>query len=232
MSTVGCSRVRLSTETKRRLWSESGGYCQNPSCARFLFTDESDVDFAEMAHIIPASIGGPRDIPALELSEQERAHHSNVVVLCSTCHTIADKDPESYPAELMAQWKNRHRDILQRTLGTPSYSRREDARQHIAPLLAANRLIHVRYGPKPGEFSDTTAEQWHRHLHATVLPNNRTILRILEKNRNLLRVDEQDTLDLFALHVRELEYRHLLNDWAAGSARFPNNLNSILDDDQ
>jgi hypothetical protein len=132
----------------------------------------------------------------------------------------------------MRQWKQRHRDLLERALGTPTYSGRAQARRHIAPLLAANRLIHVRYAPRPGEFSDAAAEQWHRHLRATILPNNRIILRVLERNRHLLTADELDTVDMFALHVRELEYRHLLNDWTAGSTRFPDRLSSILDLEQ
>ncbi len=229
MDSVKCARIRLVTETKRRLWSESGGYCQNPSCTRYLFADGSEVDFAEMAHIIPASANGPRDVSVTDVPKEERAHHSNIVVLCAICHTVADKDPGTHPAELMHQWKERHRYLLERTLGTPSYSTRPEARKRVTPLLAANRLIYDRYGPKSGEFSDATASRWHRHVRGTILPNNREILRVLEMNRDLLRTDEADTINLFALHVRELEHRHLLNDWTAGSTRFPDELTSILD---
>ncbi len=54
---IRCDRLRLSTETKRRLWAESGGYCQRPECPNYLFSDESGVDFAEMAHIVAATTG-------------------------------------------------------------------------------------------------------------------------------------------------------------------------------
>ena len=124
MSARTCSRVALSNEDERRLWSESGGYCQNRACGRYLFADGSAVDFAEMAHIIPASTGGPRDVPAEEFPASERAQHDNIVVLCATCHTIVDKDPASYPARLMREWKEPHRDALERAFGTPTYSSR------------------------------------------------------------------------------------------------------------
>jgi hypothetical protein len=231
MSARTCSRVALSSEDKRRLWSESGGYCQNPSCGRYLFAEGSDVNFAEMAHIIPASTGGPRDVPVEELPARERARHENIVVLCATCHTIVDKDPTSYHAGLMREWKQRHQDALERAFGTPTYASRPEARARIVPLLGTNRLVHRNYGPTPGEFSDTTSAQWRRHVRTTILPNNREIVRVLEVNRHLLTPDELDTLEEFALHVRELEYRHLLNDWTAGSSRFPEGVSSILKDE-
>jgi hypothetical protein len=226
-----CQRVSLTTDTKRRLWSESGGYCQNPSCAKPLFVDDSDTDFAEMAHIIPASAGGPRDVPMSNISPLERAHHRNIVVLCANCHTIVDKDPQRHPADLMTQWKERHQHLLEQAIGTPAYSSRRDTRASIAPLLAANKLIHQRYGPQAGEFSDSTAQQWTRHVRTTILPNSRAILRTLEKNRHLLSADEINTLDKFALHLLELEHRHLLGDWTAGSIRFPSAIECILEDD-
>jgi hypothetical protein len=224
-----CGRVALSTESKRRLWSESGGYCQNPSCSNQLFVEGSNVDFAEMAHIISASTKGPRDVPVDHVSEQERAHPDNIVVLCANCHRVVDKDPESHPAELMREWKRRHKDLLEQALGTPRYSDRRQASQHIAPLLEESGQIHRRYAPRPGTFSEAAAEHWRRHLITTIIPNNRVILRVLNSNRHLLTRNEGHTVAMFALHARELEHRHLLNDWTAESSRFPERLNSILD---
>jgi hypothetical protein len=229
VSSDRCGRVALTTETKRRLWSESAGYCLNPSCAQYLFADGSDADFAEMAHIIPASTGGPRDIPTSELSGMDRAHHSNIAVLCANCHTIVDKDPGAYPSGLMIEWKRRHQVLFEQVLGAPIYASRSAALDRIAPLLAANRLIYERYGPKNDEFSESKVEQWRRHVRDTIVPNNRTILRVLENNKALLLGDEAETVSLFQLHVREFEYRHILNDWTAGSSRFPEGMKSILD---
>jgi hypothetical protein len=226
-----CERLPLSDATKRRLWSESGGYCANPECEVFLFDTDADIDFAEMAHIIAASSGGPRDVDVSQLSEEERAHHGNVVVLCASCHTKVDKAPDTYPIELLKQWKVRHEDMLQRVFGTPEFSTREEARAYVAPLLEENRVIFAQYGPIRGEFSESRAGQWRRHVIATIVPNNAAIGRVLKQNRSLLGPQERGVADLFAIHALEFAARHLLNDWTAGSTRFPEGMETIFEGD-
>lgn len=223
-----CRRLRLSTSTKRRLWSESGGYCQNPSCRCQLFTGESDADFAEMAHIIPASIGGPRDVPTTSMPLDQRAHHSNIVVLCANCHTVADKEPAAHPETLMRVWKNQHAALIAEALGTPTFTGRDQARRYIERPLAENRAIHENYAPAQGEFSDARANRWHNHVVRTIIPNNALIRRALTAHSHLLDDVEKRTVDRFVLHSSELEHRHLLNDWTAGASRFPDGLHTIL----
>ncbi|WP_369134240.1 HNH endonuclease signature motif containing protein [Modestobacter sp. I12A-02662] len=226
-----CERLALSTETKRRLWSESGGYCQNPQCTtKQLFAAGTDIDFAEMAHIIPASTGGPRDESAPDMTPQQRAHHSNVAVLCANCHTIVDKDPASYPADLVRGWKERHARALEVALGAPEFATRAEARDYVAPKLDENRMIFTHYGPLREAVTEEGAAQWRRHVVATVIPNNANVQLALKRNRALLTPDEQATADLFSLHVFEFEARHLLDDFTAGSTRFPVAMDTILKD--
>jgi hypothetical protein len=224
-----CERLPLTDATKRRLWGESGGYCVNPGCEAVLFDENAEVDFAEMAHIIAASSGGPRDVDVSQLSRKERAHHTNVIVLCANCHTKIDKAPDTYPIELLKQWKTRHEDALQRVFGTPEFSTREAGRAFVAPLLEENRAIFAQYGPIPGEFSEARAGQWRRHLVATIVPNNSAIGRVLKQNRSLLGPQERRIADLFAIHALEFAARHLLNDWTAGSTRFPEGMDTIFE---
>lgn len=226
-----CERLPLTDATKRRLWSESGGYCMNPGCEAFLFDEDTDVDFAEMAHIIAASSGGPRDVDVPQLSGEQRAHYSNVVVLCANCHTKVDKAPDNYPIELLKQWKRRHEDTLQRVFGTPQFTTREEGRAFVAPLLEENRAIFDQYGPIPDEFSEARAHQWRRHVVATIVPNNTAIGRALKQNRSLLGPRERRISDLFAIHALEFAARHLLNDWTAGSTRFPDGMETIFEGD-
>lgn len=205
-----CQRLTLSAHTKRMLWSESGGYCQRPQCAEFLFADDGDVDFAEMAHIVAATTGGPRDVPVIHLSDEERAHHSNIAVLCANCHTVVDKDPDDHPIVLMRQWKTRHQDKLRQAFGTPEFESRAQARAHVEPLLAQNRAVFDTYGPRQDDFSEERAALWRRHAVQTVVPNNAAVLRAVRQNRGLLSPAERDAADLFAIHVGELEARHVL----------------------
>ena len=203
-----CERIRLSASTKRRLWSECGGYCQNPECAEFLFVDD-DVDFAEMAHIVAASSGGSRDVSKSELTEAQRAHHTNVAVLCSRCHTVVDKSPGRYPIEKLKDWKRRHQAKLETALGTPSYATRLEARVHVRRLLDQNATIFRAYGPVSETSDEDRAELWRHHAVKVIIPNNAEIVRVLRGNRNLLSTEEEVTADRFELHASELAARHI-----------------------
>jgi hypothetical protein len=226
-----CERLPLLTLTKSRLWSESGGHCQNPACANFLFVGDTGVNFAEMAHIVAATSGGPRDLGADELSEEMRAHHTNVAVLCANCHAVVDKDPDSYPITKMHEWKARHQQRLKLAFGTPEFESRRQARDYVEPLLARNHTIFRLYGPREDDFSEERAAQWQRHAVQTVAPNNAAILRVLTQNRGLLRLDERATAELFAIHVAAFEARHILGDWSAGSLKFPGGMDAIFEGD-
>ncbi|SDP61693.1 hypothetical protein SAMN04489867_3154 [Pedococcus dokdonensis] len=223
-----CRRVPLSTATKRRLWSESGGYCQSPACSDFLFADDADVDFAQMAHIVGASTEGPRGKSSL--TKVQRAHHSNVTVLCPKCHILVDSTPQNYPIELLHSWKARHQDLLAQAFGTPQFADRGAARRYIEPLLAQNGAIFVTYGPVEGNMSDERAALWRKHARQTIVPNNQRITRALTRNRDLLTAHERATADIFGLHVAEFDARHVLGDWTAGTQRFPEGMNSIMED--
>jgi hypothetical protein len=224
-----CVRLSLTEATKRRLWSESGGYCSNPQCAAVLFDEAAGVDFAEMAHIIAATSGGPRDADSVQFSERDRAHHSNVIVLCANCHKKIDKAPDAYPAELLRDWKKQHEETLQRVFGTPQFPTREAARAFVAPLLEGNRAIFDQYGPVPDQFSEARAAQWRRHVIATIVPNNAAVGRVLKHNRALLGPRERRVADIFDMHAREFAARHLLGDWTPGSTRFPEDMNTIFE---
>lgn len=92
-------RKHISAETKLRLFSAAAGHCQRPECLQPLFPAEmgGDKHIAEMAHVIPHGETGPRyeERPA---GEFEADAFENLVLLCPTCHTIIDKDPDGYPS--------------------------------------------------------------------------------------------------------------------------------------
>ena len=60
-------RVNPATNTKLRLFADSGGYCQNPNCLEPLFKDIADetIHIAEIAHVISAGNAGPRARPQM-----------------------------------------------------------------------------------------------------------------------------------------------------------------------
>lgn len=226
-----CGRVSLSIGTKRRLWSESAGYCQNPACAEYLFAADGEADFGEMAHIVAATTGGPRDVPTTEFSDRMRADHSNIALLCANCHTIVDKAPDNYPADMMIVWKARSQDKGLQVFGTPEYKTRSEARDYVEALLSENRTIFNRYGPLPDEFSEERAAQWRRHAVQTIVPNNAAIRRFLKLNRRLLSPDERAVADEFSMHSMEFEARHVLGEWGGMTQRFPVGMDSLFGGD-
>jgi hypothetical protein len=222
------NRVKLSQAAKDWLWSESGGHCQNPACRADLHGFVKRTHIGELAHIIPVSMKGPRADEEPELTDGERALPENVVVLCPTCHTVVDKVPEEYPATVLRIWKRRSQEARAVAHGTPLFTSRSEAREFVENLLGANRAVFDLYGPLDEMFDDTRAEQWRRHVNNTIIPNNRTLLRVLQANRELLTSPEKATAHVFAVHVQELEERHLEGNWTAGSTTFPNAMESIL----
>lgn len=223
-------RVSLSSYARRRLWSESAGFCHNPACQNYLFADEAETDFAEMAHVIPASPGGPRDVPVDQVSLTDRADHQNIVVLCANCHTMVDKTPDKHPADMMFAWKKHHVDQIQAIFGAPRFASRAEARQHIEPLMEANHTVHTRYGPTGDPYVTGNPELWQVHARSTIIPNNRKIQGILKANRHLLTQSEKRTAALFDLHVEQFENRHVLGDWTAGTERYPAAMQTMLED--
>jgi len=231
VATGAACRVSPDVHSRRRLWGDSGGYCGNPACRAYLFPDDLDVDFGELAHVIPASLEGPRGVPFQELGAVERAHHSNLILLCANCHTTIDKAPASYPTEELHAWKARRIDEIRASVATPTFTTRVDARAHISAELVANRTIHTRYGPTGDPYRDGNPVLWLRFTRSTIVPNNRKILQTLRVNRHLLASEERETLALFQLHVQQFEDRHILGDFTTGTERFPVAMESILLDE-
>jgi hypothetical protein len=92
------SRKSITTNIIRKLWAQCGGFCQNPSCNKYLFAGVEDdvVSVANVAHIIGHGTNGPR-------SEHELANYidkdgiANLIMLClesvdRKCFSILQKD--------------------------------------------------------------------------------------------------------------------------------------------
>ncbi|MCV7229087.1 HNH endonuclease [Mycolicibacterium komossense] len=223
-------RLHLATWVRDRLWSESGGHCQNPECRVDLLSFVKRKHVGELAHIIPASDDGPRAEDGRALTDAERALPENILLLCPTCHVVIDKTPGEYPPPVIHGWKLLSQEARAIAHGTPVFTSRSKARSAIEPLLSANKEIFNQYGPKIDVFDDDRADQWRKQVKATLLPNSKKLLRLLAANRRLLTTDESDTVHIFTLHIQQLQDRHLKGDWMPGSVRFPLAMASIFED--
>lgn len=220
-------RASFTTHTKRMLWAESGGYCMNPDCLRYLFDKDDQTDFAELAHIIPAVSSGPRAEFDRSMTRENRSDSSNIVLLCANCHTLIDKASSTYPPALLHRWKSEHRAKMEQAFAIEKYTDRESARRAIEPLLRSNELLFNCYGPSDTS-TETTAMRWHVSAVQKIIPDNSKISKILLKNEHLLRSDEIETFHKFELHREQFEARHLWDDWRPGTLRYPHSMNEIL----
>ncbi|WP_157439171.1 hypothetical protein [Agreia sp. Leaf244] len=189
------------------------------------------VHFGEIAHVIAASAEGPRG--DTRASPEELGAWSNLVLLCANCHTTIDRAPEDFDEQLLVQWKTSHVSKIETALGISAFSNRGTARVAIEVLQAENRTIHARRGPDNDYRFDPESEYaslWKQDVVNVIIPNHRTILRYLDANRSLLNAEEKSVVEVYRIHVRDLERRHVHGDQGFISERYPAEMDSVYAD--
>ncbi len=225
--------MTISSKTKRMLLARSGGYCQNPRCNIDLypyFKDGSITNIEELAHIIAKKEGGARGDEPLPLDQ--RNEYNNIILLCPTCHTIIDKNPDKYPSEVLKTWKREHEEKIKSNFHVPKYKNRSELRLEIQKLLAENNEIFRQYGPhsdfaKSSDQSEAS-KMWEIRSIETIIPNNRKIYELLNKNYYLLSDKERMIFFKFREHKEGFEYNKLSGDKNSTVPLFPNEINEIL----
>lgn len=106
---------RKSVPTYKRflLWGKAAGRCQFKGCNRLVGEHGVTFDFgnfAEIAHIIGSSKGGPR---GNENSEELQTEESNLMLLCEDCHKLIDRDTSIFTLALLRQWKVDHEERVE-----------------------------------------------------------------------------------------------------------------------
>jgi hypothetical protein len=180
-----------------------------------------------MAHIFAASDDGPR--PNAKLSEAERGAYENLILLCAVCHTTIDKAPSDYPDTMIRQWKRDRADHLTALFGSARLTSRAEVRAAIEPLMTANKVTLDTYGPGSDAQFDPESdapEAWRRKMLGVIIPNNKRILAILDKNRDYMIASEPITLEEFRQHIDDLIARHL--EGVTGGRFFPAAMNRMM----
>jgi len=228
--TCAKGKVAPGDVTKLRLFADSGGYCQNPTCLAELFRDIDDraIHIAEIAHVISAADKGPRADPTT--TPEQRGTYENLILLCPVCHTTIDKADDKFPEKMIFEWKKRHKQRIADQFGLRQLESREEVRKALSPLLHENRTIFEGYGPMTSErFNPESSlpRQWLRKVRTRILPNNRKVLAICDANRTLLRGNEVETVELFRQHVEDFEAKHV-GESPDNGRQFPAGMNDIF----
>ncbi|MBI1891717.1 MAG: hypothetical protein HYS18_13785 [Burkholderiales bacterium] len=120
------NRDNFSPKITKELERRVNGRCSNPTHRVPTSGPSSKVESSNSigiaAHITAASPGGPRYDASL--TQEERKHINNAIWLCSNCATLIDKDPKTYPVELLQQWKKSAELEAQEEMGQIPVSRK------------------------------------------------------------------------------------------------------------
>jgi len=226
---MACVRGAASpnSHTKLQLFSDAAGRCQNPACTLPLFRDVGGKRFhvGEMAHVFAANDDGPRARPTM--SAAQRGSYDNLILLCPTCHTTIDKAPVQYPDSLILEWKRHHVERIDAAFGAVKYEDRAGARAALEPLMEENRIVFEKYGPDNEYRFDPESEMagtWKAKMLGTIVPNNRMIFKIMDKNRAKMTSTEKEVLARFKVHVADLEARHVVGNPSADAERYPSGM--------
>lgn len=94
--------------TLKRLYGLSGNLCASPDCERVLTARDGVSVTSKICHIEAASNEGPRYNSLM--TDKERAHFDNLILLCDECHTIIDnkENEDIYSVALLKEWKKNH----------------------------------------------------------------------------------------------------------------------------
>jgi hypothetical protein len=223
-------RKAIPTVTKLRLFSASAGHCQRPECLTSLFLSGGK-HIAEMAHVLPHSKMGPRSGEICD-EESNPDLFENLILLCPSCHTIIDKNPESYPRVILLAWKRNHWASLSSKQGAKTYSTRSEVRAAVVERLAENKAIWKMFAPIHGsEFKydpeSDVAELWVERMKSVILPNHYQIQSVIDKNLNHMTDTDRIAYADFKEHVRGLAGRHVCG-LTAQVTRFPQDMEGIF----
>lgn len=227
------NRKAIPAGIKLNLFSASAGHCQNPGCLAPLFPSEmgGSKHIAEMAHVIPHGEAGPRHQDRPDEDFDPHAFE-NLILLCPTCHTKIDKDPEGFPRNILLDWKEKHLGSLAAKQGIRAYEDRATVRAVIGEVMAENKAIWEKFAPEDGsdfEFDpeSETAATWDQRVRSVILPNHFRALAIIHANLELATDEERRSFADYQEHVRGLSERHICG--AAGRAtKFPSEMEYIF----
>lgn len=174
----------------------SEGRCYFPRCLVpvVVFVNGTPRMNVQIAHINALNDGGPRFDPSIP--EGERNAFGNLILLCVPHHTTVDQESESYPGDVLWQWKaDREDERVEQLEGATGVTLRS-LEKAIAEALQ-QREQRLDDAVTRLEQIDADAAQWVAELRAEVtalrqrpILNEDMVLALARAARDLRRLDE------------------------------------------
>lgn len=180
--------------------------CSNPECRTNTVGPNADPTKAliigEAAHIHAARPNGPRYNATM--TDLTRAEITNGIWLCRNCHSKIDKDPTTYPPELLFRWRELHEQFVSEELGSISDRVRSEIASHEVDQFSNYPAIIRRIAlDRPSGWEWRLTAELLRYLnrdHFRKLSDLRDGLY----TRRQVRIDEEDARDWVMAKVNEL----------------------------
>ncbi len=213
--------MAISEKDIKKLWGLAAGRCSRPGCEQdcvVLLNPENPTVIGEMAHVIAKQPDGPRGLP-----EGGDDTYDNLILLCPTHHTEVDKAPESYPENVIRDWKRAHEERVRNSFRSARYPDRRSLARAIRTLLIENKTVWELYGPESQEAKknplSNLANVWVLRKLSTLVPNNRRIIHMIEQNRDAIDADDYGSFVKFIEHAEGFERSCYVR--TEGVQRFP-----------
>ena len=133
----------------------AAGRCELRGCTIPLFQHEVTGDIenlAENAHINAVSPGGARYII---LNENDRDNINNLMLVCAACHTVFDRNPERYTAEVLYVMKKEHETRIRTLSGIGA-----GMKSHMVYYTANTAGNHISIDDNDARLALTTAGRY------------------------------------------------------------------------
>jgi hypothetical protein len=98
-------------------------------------------------------------------------------------------------------------------------------------MLRRNRAIWEQYSPESEAGLDPLSElarTWRDEVLATIIPNNRRVLELIDANRSLFTEEELALVEQFRIHAAALDLNYTSGQRRAGAPRFPEGFDNIF----
>jgi hypothetical protein len=163
----------------------SGGICAFPDCGTNLISvgpagDETII--GEFAHIIAEKRQGPRGRE--EISEAGRNKASNLILLCTTHHTVIDRNPHVYSVHVLQQMKVDH----ENRIAAATSKRVMERKQEVVDETLHSTLVRVSQLPgdiysAECDYSESQKEEVRKLIIYSGVPRDELLPFILREHR-------------------------------------------------